>query len=191
MCPDGFDCIDGVCVDDAPPIDAASPGADAPIDAAGPAIDAAPPDAAVDFCLEAMSDPASESCTPGVNLTAPASAAGGVTVYGDTEPLINDLGTVSSTCLSLAMPGRDAIYQVDLAAGETVTATLVAEWNSAIYLASACVTGATCFAGDTNGVASSEPEIISHTATSAAAYFIVVDNVGPNFGCFQLHVAIE
>lgn len=185
LCPPGFDCVDGVCVEPGAVADAR------PDDGGGGAVDAGGPDGMVNFCVEATKYPPSESCAIGEDLTDQARMPGGVRVYGTTEDRVNDVGTLSSTCLSLAMPGRDAIYEVRLEPGDTVTATLVAEWNSAIYLIEACVTGSACYVGDTNGMASSEPETISHLATAAQSFYIVIDNVGPDFGCYRLDVLIE
>jgi hypothetical protein len=193
VCPNGFTCVAGVCRDDdAPSIDAAAADADplAP-DAAAPG-DAAP-DAAIDFCDEAASRPNSEACSLPVDLTDEARTSTALT-YGNTAVLDDDASIVASGCpdISLALSGPDAVYVVHPAVAETVTATLVAPWNSAVYLADGCGMLDECFHGDRNGAAVGDPEVATHTAESTDPIFIVVDSAGPSDeGCFQLTVTLR
>jgi hypothetical protein len=107
--------------------------------------------------------------------------AGGGTFQGTTAGYAADYGTTQSSgsCTNFTQTGRDAVYRIDLAAGEQVTAALSATWDAALYLISNCANSAgTCVAGQDDG----NPESISYTNStgSAATYYLVVDAWRPS-----------
>ncbi len=170
-CPPGYACIAERCTRtiDGPPGDAG-------------------PDASV--CeLAALADD-NDGCGDSIDLTSDALAPGGARAHGDTTGYANDLTPNSlPDCTGAQEPGPDAVYRLDLAAGDTVHLTLMPEsWTGAVYLIDSCtgMVGDTCL----GGAGSFSEEVIAITA--AGTYFIVVD--GPSSGaagCFTLAARIE
>lgn len=102
--------------------------------------------------------------------------AGG-TFQGTTAGYAADYGTTVSTgsCTNYTQLGADAVYAIDLAAGQTLNASLSASWDSSLYLISDCASSAsTCVAGSDAG----NPESITFTNSggSTARYYLVVDS---------------
>jgi hypothetical protein len=102
---------------------------------------------------------------------------GGGTFAGTTQGFAADLGTgvSSGSCTGFTQSGADAVYEVSVPAGDTLTANLSATWDSALYLVSSCASsGTTCLAGQDNG----NPETVTYTNNggSSATYYLVVDS---------------
>jgi hypothetical protein len=204
-CPPGFMCMaSGYCV--VPGSVDAAPG---DLDAGPDGIDADPdqPDAAsVDVCTEAAAAPAADTCADGDarDLTDAARQPGGFVVYGDTTEHGNTLQSPSSGCgaIGVITTGNDAIYTVELAVGERLSARLFTEgWDSVLYLAPSCSNSSTACAAaddapfDDNGTMTQAVEEIVHTAGEAGTLYLVVDSkrIDSNdysVGCFTLEVAI-
>jgi hypothetical protein len=106
--------------------------------------------------------------------------AGGGIFQGTTSGFAADYGATqnSGSCTGYTLTGADAVYRIELAPAEEITATLTSTWDGALYLISDCASSATsCVAGQDNG----NPETISYTnATGATAtYYLVVDSWRP------------
>jgi hypothetical protein len=86
----------------------------------------------------------------------------------------NDFDLDSSTsCTGWQSPGADAAYFVDMAAGQTLTATLNSTDDTSLYFMNAYSDpDANCLAGE-DGFGSGE--IVSYTATAAERIFVIVD----------------
>lgn len=100
--------------------------------------------------------------------------AGTYTFNGTTAGYGGDLGTSVSTgsCTGFTQDGRDAVYEIPLAANQVLSASLSATWDSALYVVTSCASsGTTCVAGQDNG----NPEEITYTngATARSVYLIV------------------
>lgn len=103
--------------------------------------------------------------------------AGGGTFQGTTAGYGAELGTSQSSgsCTNYTQDGADAVYQLSLADGETVDATVTTTWDAALYLVTSCASsGTTCVAGQDNG----NPEAISYTNNSGSTqtYYLIVDS---------------
>lgn len=94
---------------------------------------------------------------------------------GDTRNASHQYTPIASGfggCTGYPATGNDVVYQVTLAAGERLQASLDATWDSALYLVRDCaMPGASCVAGQDNG----NPEQIDFTAAQAGTYFLIVD----------------
>jgi hypothetical protein len=126
-----------------------------------------------------------ERCVEAIDATA------GGQFMGDYGDFANDYDFNSfESCTTWQTPGTDAAYYVDLADGETVTATLnAASADSSIYLIKNCGDMNTCVDGaDTVGTG----ETVSYTASGDEDLFIVVDafDSGPT-GTYTLDVMIN
>jgi hypothetical protein len=129
-------------------------------------------------------------CTDAYRIQAP----GGV-FQGTTTSYGADLGTTSASgsCTGFSQAGSDAVYQLTLAPGETLSASLHTTWDSALYLVSDCTHSATtCLVGQDDG----DPEELSYTNSGAnsKSYFLIVDSwhTGATYaGAYTLTVTIQ
>lgn len=123
---------------------------------------AAAPPAVNDLCAGAI-DIQDQSLTSwSINL----SAAGGYS---------NNYSLVYGGCTGYSTPGPDAIYKMNLAAGEAVMISEAGTCDMALWLATDCANLlTTCVAGADAGVTGGT-ESISYTAANAGTYYLVVD----------------
>lgn len=172
---------------DAPKSDDDDARVDAPpgaIDAPLGTIDAALP---IDAAMAGNPD----TCTQANDLTAAAMGAG-TTVSGNTTGYADDVATPSA-CTGYTSDGPDAIYAVNLTAGQvlTATATPTSPWDISLELVMPCTITPTCLDGADSGFGG-DPEIASYTATSAVTVFVVVDGYNPGVaGAYSLNVRIQ
>lgn len=120
-----------------------------------------PPPAVNDVCAGAIDIQAQGLSSWTINLT----NAG--TYY-------NDYSLVTPSCTGYATPGPDAVYKIDLAAGETLTVDENGTCDLALWIATDCgnLIG-TCVAGADETTTGSE--VVNFTATTAGTYYVVVD----------------
>lgn len=112
----------------------------------------------------------------------------GGTFTGSTRSATNDYDPGTGGCTRYAEASNDVTYQVSLAAGERLQASLTATWDAALYVVRDCANVAgTCAAGSDAG----NPETIDLTAATAGTYFVVVDGYGRASGDFSLTVTIS
>jgi len=146
-------------------------------------IDAPAIDAAIDAPISVTPD----TCAQGQNITTGALAAGGITVMGNTTGYANDIQPANN-CSGFIADGPDAIYVINVTAGQVITGTLSSTHDSSIELTSNCTLAATCLVGQDNG----DPETFTHTATAAATLYVIVDSWDPGaFGAYTLNVRIQ
>ncbi|MFU8804127.1 MAG: hypothetical protein ACNA8W_09990, partial [Bradymonadaceae bacterium] len=100
------------------------------------------------------------------------------------------------TCLyeggiSRTAPGKDATFYVDAKAGEVITARLVSEFRSSLYIVTSCAdVGGSCVAGSYSGV--NEIDQLVYVAPADDRYFIIVDSSANNLsGPFELQVSVD
>ena len=157
------------------------PPVDAPVDAPSP----------IDGGVDAPQVTAPDTCVQATELTAMAASAGGVTLTGNTTGYADDVRTGSS-CTGYVADGPDAIYLVNLAAGQTVTATgTPAGWDLSLELVNPCAATPTCLRGADSGV-DGDPESATYTATAATAVYVVVDGYNPGIaGAYSLNVRVQ
>lgn len=189
-CPDGFDCVDGVCVD----IATVTPDGrvDAPEGLDAQVTDASATDPDADICTEATTAPNTDDCSAASVDVTDQARAGGVTMYGDTTTYVNDLGSpaADSACLGYITAGADAFYRVDAVAGETITAHVYgAAWDTALYLSGGCTTGVTCYTAADNLTTSGEQ--IAYTVQTTGTFYVVVDTAGTGNGCYAIDIRIQ
>ncbi len=183
--------IDARPSDAAPPVDAAHPtDAAVTVDAAA-TIDARPPDARPPVDAAPPTDaggPTGESCTSAIDLSAAAAAPGGVTVTGTTVGRQNDVFTISN-CLTQIPVGPDAIYQVTVAPGHTLRATLTPTgWDAALYATAVCHNGdVACAVGADHAGAATE----TISLATAGTYYVIVDNWSGSHGAYALEVRTD
>jgi hypothetical protein len=144
-----------------------------------------------DLCL----DP--ERLNPaGTMMSAMYSVSGMLADYADDYDL-----TPGNSCLALSSPtnGRDAIFRLDLAAGQTanvsVTSTEATPEDLTLYVLNlnGCQPAiSTCLVGADNLDASSSPETLTYTAAAAQTVYIVVDSFfAATAGSFTLDVTVQ
>lgn len=180
---------------DAPKADTvdAPPGAiDAPrpIDAPPP-VDAPPGPIDAPLPVDAPASTAPDTCAQAQDLTATAFGAG-VTVTGDTTTFVDDVTTPSS-CTGYTADGPDAIYQVNLVAGQTLTATATptTAWDISLELVTPCAQVPTCLDGSDLGFGG-DPELLLYTSGVAQTVYLVVDGYNPGIaGAYSLTVRVQ
>jgi hypothetical protein len=174
----------------------AAPADAVPADAASP--DAASPDAAapVDAGVDAMVPDGGpigqvDTCAQAYDLTGQA-GGNGVTVNGTTMGYANDI-SMSIACTGYTTLGPDAIYRVDLAAGQTLHATAdpTTNWDVSLFVVTPCTATPACLVGDDNGFAGTT-ETVMYTATAATTAYIVVDGYNTTIlGPYALTVRVQ
>jgi len=97
------------------------------------------------------------------------------TYTSTTAGLSNDYGS-EYACVTWSLSGADAVYRVDLEAGETLVAILdmAAPGDGALALLSDCATAATAVACADHGLAG-DPEALAFTAEVDGTWYLVVD----------------
>jgi hypothetical protein len=120
----------------------------------------------------------------------------GVTL-GDTGGAAADLDPGSAGCTGQPAAGADRVYQIDLQAGQRLTATVTpgASWDAALYVTSGCADlGSQCLAGADSsggGGGTAGAETVTLRAGVTGTYFVVVDGRGAaDAGAFTLEVTI-
>jgi hypothetical protein len=154
-------------------------------------------------CSNAVCDtPRADLCLDPAWLNPGGMASGMYSVTGSMAALTNDYDLVpGNACLALSSPtnGRDAVYRVDLAAGQTMTAavtsTAATPEDLTLYVlpATGCASSlSSCLAGADDLDASAMPETLTYTATAAETVYIVVDSYfAATSGAFNLNVNVQ
>jgi len=128
-----------------------------------------------------------DTCAQAQNITAGALVAGGITLTGNTTGYANDIQPANN-CSGYNADGPDAIYLVNVTAGQVITATLTTAWDSSIELTSNCTLAAACLVGQDDG----DPETFTYTAPAAATLYVIADSWDPGaFGAYSLNVRIQ
>ncbi len=121
-----------------------------------------PPPAVNDVCAGAIDIQAQGLASWTVNLT----NAGNY--YNDYTPAV-------PSCTGYTANGPDAIYRIDLAAGEDITVSMLGDCDTSIWIATDCGTlASTCVAG-ADAVGGFATETVVYTAAAAGTYYVVVD----------------
>lgn len=101
---------------------------------------------------------------------------GTFTFNGTTGGYGAELGTNNGTgsCTGFTQDGREAVYQISLAANQRLNASVSATWDASLYVVSSCASsGTTCLAGQDNG----NPEELTYTNGAAAStVYLIVDS---------------
>ncbi|MBK8167519.1 MAG: PPC domain-containing protein [bacterium] len=86
----------------------------------------------------------------------------------------NDYSLVTPSCTGYTTPGPDAIYKIDMAAGETLTVDENGTCDVALWIATDCDNLlASCVAGA--DATTSGSEVVTFEATVAGTYYVVID----------------
>lgn len=127
-------------------------------------------------------DVPNDACADAVAVQVPS------TTFGDTTWAADDLSfPLAQSCTGYFTAGNDAFLAVDLAANETITATLTPAqgYDAALYVIGGC-SGAQCLAGADAAFAGG-PESVTFTAPSAGRYLLVIDGAAGG-GTYSLRV---
>jgi len=163
-----------------------------PVDGPEKAIDApqlidAPQAIDAPMSIDAPINVTPDTCAQAQNVTTGALVAGGITLTGNTTGYANDIQPTNN-CSGFIADGPDAIYLINVTAGQVITATLTTAWDSSIELTSNCTLAAACLVGQDNG----DPETFTYTAPAAATLYVIVDSWDPGaFGAYSLNVRIQ
>jgi hypothetical protein len=125
-------------------------------------------DEATDRCL----NPTGDTCQDPVLVTASSAESGSFASFTNSYEL-----PVTNACTSSRTPGNDAIYEVQLLANQTLTATVTSGSGEdlAIYITDVCeFLPDTCIDGSDS--ATSGSEVVSYTATTDESVFVIVDS---------------
>lgn len=157
-------------------------------------------DAAVDATLDASADapvdapgsdgrpPGNDICAGAEDVTAAAHGSGGATITADLTGYHNDVQPPQA-CTGFVNDGPDAIYEVTVAPGKTLTATLTPQgWDGAVEIVQPCTLMPICLAGSDGA----SPEVATYLAPAAATLYVVVDSFDPTaFGAYTLNIRVQ
>lgn len=176
--------------------DAAWSDGSAPPDGSAQIVDAAPVtpvDAAptMNYCELAALVPANDTCDTAIDLTAAVRREGGHTTYGDTRQYQDELHPPYRCTDYLFEDGPEAVYRVDLNAGETLTVTAApTRWDLGLYVLSTCASDAPLCRG-ADKAAYGKTESLVFAASVSGTYYLVVDSFQPDMrGCYSLNVGV-
>ena len=117
------------------------------------------------------------------------------TYRGTTSSYSNDYGTTErmGSCTNYEQAGSDAVFRVVLAAGVELTASVTANWDSALYLINDCAASATsCLAGSDASVSGTESITYTNTGSANATYYLIVDSWrSTHSGNYSLTIAVN
>lgn len=125
-------------------------------------------DDATDRCL----NPTGDTCQDPVLVTASSTELGSFASFTNSYEL-----PVTNACTSSRTPGNDAVYEVQLLANQTLTATATSTTGEdlAIYITDVCeFLPDTCIDGSDS--ATSGSEVVTYTATTDESVFVIVDS---------------
>ena len=130
--------------------------------------------------------PTNDTCATAIDLQ----EQGLVSFQVDLCMAVGDYSAVpTSTCTGYSSAGKDVVYKIYLAAGESFMATQTGAHDSALWLATNCPNiNGTCVAG-ADDTFSGQTEVLSYTAPTAGWYYLIVDGYGT--GCSLTTVTIE
>ncbi len=149
-------------------------------------------DAALDAPIDAPGSdgrpPGNDICAGAEDVTAAAHASGGATITGDLTGYHNDVQPAQA-CTGFVNDGPDAIYEVTVAAGKTLTATLTPQgWDGAVEIVQPCTLMPICLAGSDGA----SPEVATYVASASATLYVVVDSFDATaFGAYTLNVRVQ
>ena len=86
-----------------------------------------------------------------------------------------------SDCFWWFLPGGDAVYSIDLEAGEEFSVTMEGTCDMAMYIMGDCAGGESLACSDNSWPG--EPEHIDFVPTFTGTYYLIVDNVWDTMGC--------
>lgn len=87
----------------------------------------------------------------------------------------NNYSPAVPSCTGYSANGPDALYKINLAAGEQVIISELGDCDTSIWIASDCANlNTTCVAG-ADAVGGFSAETVTYTATAAGTYFVVID----------------
>lgn len=136
-------------------------------------------------------DPSTNACFPVPNdtcgMTGIDATAGGQFV-GLIDDFTNDYDPTSSGCTGFAAAGGDAVYTVNAAPGDIISAAMDADFDSAVYIVTDCsMIQASCVDGDDSGGI----EEVKYAAPTAGTYYIIADGFSSTAsGLYQLDVSV-
>jgi hypothetical protein len=117
--------------------------------------------------------------------------AGTGAYFGSLSGKSNDLDPTDAGCTSFNEDGPDAVYAIQLDAGQQLTATAFqADADVAIYLLPSSCDASACLAGADEG-AFGDPDTITFTATTAGTYYIVIDSFEDDASDYSLSVDVH
>ncbi len=108
----------------------------------------------------------------------------------------NNVEFAEGICTEWGTPGKDAIYQVSLTAGQQLWATLTCDYDGAVVITSQCLAAPAledCLDGADDGY-SGEGEQAYFTAEADGTVFVVVDSsaaMNPAQGTYTLTIEVE
>jgi hypothetical protein len=137
-------------------------------------------------------DTATSACNPVPNDTCAMTgidATAGGTFVGAIDDFTNDYDPGATGCTGFVAEGGDAVYTVNLAQGEILSAELTADFDSSLYVVTDCsMVTSTCVVGDD----SFGTESVEFAAATAGTYYVIVDGYAATAsGIYELSVSVD
>lgn len=139
-------------------------------------------------------DDSDASCAPVENNTCKGAVdivAWGGTFTGLIDDYVDSYNPGAGGCTGRGAPGKDAVFVLDAAAGDIITATIQSQFNASLWIMTDCSRAATsCIAGS-DRYDNERGEELSLIAPHDGRYYLVVDGAANNRGQFTLSVDVQ
>ncbi|MDX9720543.1 MAG: DUF4215 domain-containing protein [Myxococcota bacterium] len=133
-------------------------------------------------------------CTPvppGDNCALPVDATGGGSFTGSFDDFVNDYSLLGTGCTGWTSAGPDAVYVVDVMAGEILTATLTgAGVDTSLYILTDCGVLSSCVAGKDS--AGTVAETVSYASPIDQTLYVIADTYSSTAsGTYELELEVR
>ncbi len=131
-------------------------------------------------CLEPTPPPANDQCAGALPIE-----CGDINVSGSTQFATNDYTPIASGsggCTGYAAVGKDVVYMLNVAGGDSLDVSYTSTADGSIYLITDCGNPTTsCVAGADDALAG-QAEALTFTFPASGVYYLVLDNYGTGAG---------
>lgn len=106
----------------------------------------------------------------------------GVTCYAAND--LNPYTATPGSCVNSQLGGPDVFFEISAAWGDTLHASVAADWNAGVYLVDDCLTPV-CVAGEFSEDGRAQ-DVLTHRFAPGGTYYLVVDGADESCGPFTL-----
>jgi N-acetylmuramoyl-L-alanine amidase len=129
----------------------------------------------------ATGTPVNDVCGSASSLTGVFSVQG-LTCYAAND--LNPYTAAPGSCVNSDLSGPDVFYELSASWGDTLHASVAADWNAGLYLVNDCLTPV-CVAGEFSEDGRAQ-DVLTHRFAPGGTYYLVVDGAEGSCGPFTL-----
>ncbi len=130
-------------------------------------------------CQVPTPPPANDQCAGALPIE-----CGAINVSGSTQFATNDYSPTTSTggCTGYAAVGKDVVYMLNVAGGDSLSVAYTSVADGSIYLITDCANPSTSCVAGADDALSGAAEQLDFTFPSSGVYYLVLDNYGTGAG---------